>query len=140
MVLDEINYLAVLAAIVVNMAIGGLWYSNLLFGKAWMNIVGLKEEDITNPGRAMFMAALLSILIAFFMAIIMQWVGPPDHGGSGAMQGLTIGLILWLGFSGPTIIMHLIFHQAPFKQFLINAGNYFVAYLAMGTVMGALQW
>ena len=42
--LNAINYLAVLTAAVACFVIGGLWYSNLMFGKAWMKESGMTEE------------------------------------------------------------------------------------------------
>ncbi|MGB1088685.1 MAG: DUF1761 domain-containing protein [Alphaproteobacteria bacterium] len=140
MILDSINYWGVLAAVVVNMAVGALWYSKLLFGPAWMKSVGLTEDDIKDGNKAMVFAGVLSVLIAFFMAVVLQWVGPPDHGGSGLGLGLIVGFAMWLGFSGPTLFIHLIFHQGTGKQYLINGGNYLVAQTLMGGVLGAIQW
>ena len=49
--LDQINYLAVLVATIVGFAVGGLWYSPLCCGKAWMTEMKLTEADIT-PSRS----------------------------------------------------------------------------------------
>jgi len=45
-----INYLAVLVATVVNFVLGGLWYSPLLFGKKWMALMNVTEEEIKKKG------------------------------------------------------------------------------------------
>ena len=34
----NINYIAVLVGIIINMALGALWYSGIAFGKQWMAI------------------------------------------------------------------------------------------------------
>ncbi len=39
-VLGDLNWLAVLVAGVAFFALGGLWYSNLMFGKQWSLAVG----------------------------------------------------------------------------------------------------
>ena len=42
----EVNYLAVLVAAIVNMVVGALWYSPLLFGKAWMKLTGFNKKQL----------------------------------------------------------------------------------------------
>ena len=45
-----INYLAVLAGVVVNVVAGALWYSPLLFANPWMAETGISMEQINeNP-------------------------------------------------------------------------------------------
>ena len=41
--LGNINYIAVVVAIVINMALGAAWYSPLLFAKPWMAANDLTE-------------------------------------------------------------------------------------------------
>lgn len=41
----NINIWAVLACAIISMPIGAIWYGPL-FGKKWMEIVGMKEEDV----------------------------------------------------------------------------------------------
>ncbi|MBI2935798.1 MAG: DUF1761 domain-containing protein, partial [Chloroflexi bacterium] len=45
---SEINYLAVIVGVVLNMVAGALWYSPLLFARPWMKEVGMTEEDIRH--------------------------------------------------------------------------------------------
>lgn len=40
MMILNINWLPVLVAAIANMAIGGFWYSPVLFAKQWMKLVG----------------------------------------------------------------------------------------------------
>ena len=43
----DLNYWAVLVSAVASMTIGALWYSPILFGKIWMNLmkIDLKSMD-----------------------------------------------------------------------------------------------
>lgn len=45
---SNINFLAVLVSALASFAIGSLWYSPLLFGKAWQKAVGLTDEKIKS--------------------------------------------------------------------------------------------
>lgn len=49
---SKINYLAVLVAAISTFLIGGLWYSPLLFGKAWMNANGFSEAELQTFSKA----------------------------------------------------------------------------------------
>ena len=41
----NINYLAVVVAAIVNMALGSLWYGPI-FGKAWIKMMKFSESDM----------------------------------------------------------------------------------------------
>ena len=49
--MKSVNVLAVLLAALSTFAIGGLWYSPLLFQRAWMNANRLTAADLAT-GRA----------------------------------------------------------------------------------------
>lgn len=49
---ENINYLAVFVAALSTFLIGGLWYSPILFGKAWMKANNLTEGDQSDTNNA----------------------------------------------------------------------------------------
>ena len=59
MSLSDVNYLAVGLATILAFALGGLWYSPVLFGKAWMAAHGYTPEQMqamqasAGPSRAL---------------------------------------------------------------------------------------
>ena len=38
--MPEVNWIAIVAAAILSFLLGGLWYSPVLFGKAWQREVG----------------------------------------------------------------------------------------------------
>ena len=54
--MPEINWIAVVVATLSSFALGALWYSPALFGKAWQREVGLTDEQVAsgNKLRAFF--------------------------------------------------------------------------------------
>ena len=40
---SELNYLAIVLATIAKFMVGGLWFSKMLFGNAWLAEVGLKD-------------------------------------------------------------------------------------------------
>jgi hypothetical protein len=74
----DLNWLAVLVAIVANMIVGALWYGPL-FGKQWMKEEGLTMGDIEGGNMAgpYGVAVLNSFLMAFILANVMPGPGSP---------------------------------------------------------------
>lgn len=68
----KLNYLAIFAAAVSMFLVGGLWYSPVLFGKAWQRETGLSDEELKqrNPARVFGPAFVLSLLMAFNLAAL----------------------------------------------------------------------
>ena len=135
--IGSINYLAVVVAIVINMAAGAAWYSPLLFGKPWMAANGLTEESIREAGsatRGYVVAVIASIVIAFAVALFAQ-----ASGADTPVEGLILGLAAGLGFVATTFAANYIFESRPLKLYLINAGYPVVSLALIGLLIGAWQ-
>jgi len=127
----DVNWIAIVILVVVNMGIGALWFGPL-FGKPWMDLVGLQKDDVAD--KNMFtpfgVAILNSFSMAFFMANIINWTGVESLGG-----GLLAGLLMWLGFTGITFGVNHAFEMRSFKLWIINSGSYLVGLMIMGAVL-----
>lgn len=131
-ILDGVNWLAVIVATVAAFMIGGLWYSKALFGKAWMQIVGLDEATIQNANMPKTFAGtfLLQLVAATALAGI---IGEQSDWMTGLQTGLWVGLFWVATAYGVTYL----FEQRPVRLWLINAGYYVALYTLMGTIIGA---
>src|SRR5262245_52781870 len=49
---SKINFIAVLVSALSTFVLGGLWYSPLLFGKAWMRVNNFSETDVATFSKA----------------------------------------------------------------------------------------
>ena len=54
--MDQLNLFAVVVAAVSSFVIGGLWYSPLLFQRAWMAANNFKDSDLQNANMALHVA------------------------------------------------------------------------------------
>src|SRR5687768_11611261 len=62
---SKVNYLAALVAALSSFLIGGLWYSPILFAKAWMRETGLTDEQLrSGVVRTFATAFVLSLVMA----------------------------------------------------------------------------
>ncbi|MEM6724525.1 MAG: DUF1761 domain-containing protein, partial [Bacteroidota bacterium] len=87
----SINYFAVLVAGFSMFLIGGLWYSPVLFGKAWLEAMGKDESFLATGNKGLifggaFMAALIMAFnLAGFISGFESWIW-------GLIGGLLAGL------------------------------------------------
>lgn len=133
MLTADINYLAVVAAAIVNMAVGFVWYSLKVFGKTWMKEVGLTIKQIGNgPGIGYAVTMLGALLQAYVLAHFVDYTGADT-----AADGLVTGLWLGVGLVATSIGVNYIFAQRSRTLWLIDAG-YFVTTLALNGVLLAV--
>lgn len=126
------NYLAVATAALVTFAIGGLWYSPILFAKAWMRECGMTDEQARQAplARTFGLSALAAVVMAFNLAAFL---------GSKATLtfGLFAGAATGIGWVAMSLGVIYLFEQRSVKLWLINSGYQVVAYTAMGGILGA---
>lgn len=134
-----INYVMVLVAAIVNMAIGFLWYSPVLFIKPWMKLMGFSKDKMDKDGMKNFPKILAtSFVTALIMAYCLRYsvvYGGAYTGLSGVPLGLMTGFFTWLGFMMPVQLTSVLYERQPFKLFLIHTGQQLVTVLAMGVVL-----
>ncbi len=132
--MPEINYLAVILCGVSSLVLGGLWYSPLLFGKAWQRRTGLGDADLAGGNMAMIygLAFLLSLLAAWVFALFLG----PEMGlwpavGAGGAAG-----IFWVAVS---FGINYLFERRPLELFLINGGYHALQFTLFGLILGLFQ-
>jgi len=133
----QINYLAVLAAALVNLAAGSLWFGPL-FGRQWAEMAGVRMEGTNAPGLAGF------YLLLFIGALVMAYVF--DHFiifaaaytmSQGIAAGLQGGLYSWLGFVAPVTLATSLPERKPAGYWaLINV--YWLAVLLLNGMLLAV--
>ncbi|MDZ7774051.1 MAG: DUF1761 domain-containing protein [Balneolaceae bacterium] len=135
---SNINFLAVVAAGLSAWILGSLWYSKALFGKAWMEAVGLTEEQIASGGvaKTISLTFIFGLIMAFNLA--MFFYGSPEAAeaitaGSGAFYGFLTGFG-WIFF---VIATNALYEQKSWGYIFINGGFWTVAFTIMGLILGA---
>src|SRR6266853_1472218 len=83
--MHNLNWLAILLAAISTMVVGFLWYSPLLFAKAWMKEMGYDpndraktEEMKKTAGPAYAGSFVASVLSAFTLALILHGLQAED--------------------------------------------------------------
>jgi uncharacterized SAM-binding protein YcdF (DUF218 family) len=134
-----VNLWAVLVCALATMVVGFLWYSPVLFANPWMVLMGYDPNDKAkiaemqkSAGPAYAMSTVVGILSAFVLGKLIAVAGSTT-----AVDGLKIGLVVWLGFVTTVQFTDSLFSHQRNKLYLINTGYQLVCYVAMGAILGA---
>ncbi len=127
-----VNWLAVALAALSAFLIGGLWYSPIAFGRAWMAENGFTEEDLAGKvglifGGAFVLAFIIAANLAFFLGA-----------EPGVAWGATAGALAGIGWVACAMGVTYLFERKSMKLFAINAGYHALTFTLMGTILGAM--
>lgn len=125
------NYLAVAVAALSSFLIGGIWYSPILFARAWMREAGLSEEALRRGvGKTFAAAFVLSLIVALNLAF---FLGPDPS----IAWGATAGALAGVGWVAATLATIFLFERRSLALIVIDGGYAAVSYTAMGAILGA---
>ena len=151
----------------IPLIIGAIWYNPAVFGKAWMNVAGLSEEDAKSAGTpktylltflySLFAAYLITMFAVHQTSIFQLFMGDPAMGDSSSTisvavnefmseyghrhrsfgHGVIHGFELAL-LSGLIFLgVPSLFEGKPFKYTMIHTGFWMVCAMIMGGILCA---
>jgi len=131
--MPEVNWLAVAVAALASFLLGGLWYSPVLFGKAWQRETGLTDERLKQSNMAQIFG------LSFILALLAAWnfanfLGPRPSVVFGTAVGASAGLLWVAGSFG----INYLFERKSLKLFLINGGYHTVQFAIIGLVLALM--
>lgn len=126
----EINYIAVIIAGVSAFALGGLWYSPLLFAKVWQQESGVNVDNV-NPAKVFGGAFVLSLIAAFVFAM---FLGPEPS----LALGLGAGVAAGAGWVATSFGINYLFAQRSLKLFLIDGGYHTLQFTLYGLIFALM--
>jgi len=128
--MPEVNWIAILVAALLSFVLGGIWYSPVLFGKAWQREAGLTDEQLKNANMAKIfgLTFVLCVLAAWMFAV---FLGPRPKIAEGLMYGFSAGLF-WVTAS---FGINYLFERKSLKLFLINGGYHTLQFTLIGATL-----
>ena len=127
---------AIIGAALVAWLIGALWYSPLLFARAWVRAHGHTPEKLremqTQAGRAYAVSFVCYLVMAVAMSILLQRVGVVS-----VLTGIKLGALVGIGFAAPIGLTGNVFSDKPLSAYLIDAGYQIVYLIVMGAILAA---
>ena len=135
--IHHLNWVAILVAAISTMIVGFVWYSPLLFAKAWVREMGYDKNDKAkmeemrkSAGPAYAGSFAASLLSAATLALVFHAMRLED-----LPHGLMAGFHIWLGFVATVQFTGALFMKQSMKLFAINTGYQLVCYLVMGAIL-----
>jgi hypothetical protein len=133
-VLGDLNWLAVIVATIVFFAIGGLWYANAVFGKAWQRAGGFEIPADQRPTAAYFVGPFITCLITTIAVAMLGKASGTDTVG----EGIVLGLVTGIGIAGSVLAVNGLFDptRANARVWVaINAGYQVVGLLVAAVIL-----
>ena len=126
-----INHIAVSVCAFLSLAIGGLWYSPVLFQKAWQREAGISDEQMArfNPLKIFVLTFVLAWIMSYNLAFFIGAPGTTWQWGIGAALLAAVWVVAMF-----TIIA--LFEQRSFRYIAINCGYVIVYFAVIGFILG----
>jgi hypothetical protein len=131
--ISTLNWFAIIIATLSNFLIGGLWYSPLLFGNAWMQENNFKDDDMkkANMVKIFGLTLLFSFVMAFNLAMFL------NDNKTTTSWGTIAGFLAGFGWVAMSQFVIGQFERKTTRYLLINAGYVTISFIVMGLILGA---
>ncbi len=134
----QVNYLAVLLAMLSSLVIGAVWYSPKTFAPIWVKLARIDTtKDRGSIMKPMIITVIVSLLTAYVLAHV-TYLSNQFFGHSYLQDALSTAFWTWLGFTAARFITHDAFEGRPMALTALNIGNEFVTLMVMGLVIGLM--
>jgi len=130
----KINYLAVLVAIILQFALGFLWYGPL-FGEPWVEMVGLDMATVeaNPPGAGIWITNVVAAALAMY---VLAWLFVKLKVES-LLKGIWIGFVIGFSFVLMSGMVSGMYADDPYWLNWITTGNTTLGLMLGGAVLGA---
>lgn len=128
------NYWAIAVAWLINVVVGGLWYSPVGFAKQWeahtgVDIMAMPEREASSALGSVAVSALVQATV---LAIIINSVGATT-----VTDGLLTGLVLWLGMCAATTVGTTLYQRLGWRFWWLTTSYFLLVTTADGAILAA---
>jgi hypothetical protein len=129
---SNLNYVAIVAATLVNMFVGAFWYSPVGFGKLWSKLSGVNMMDIPKKEatKALSITAISALLQSVLLAVLIHSLHVTT-----VLHGIEVGLVLWAGFTAATTISDALYARRGWKFWWLNSSFYLVVLVINSSIL-----
>jgi hypothetical protein len=133
--ITSLSPLAVFVVSILGFAIGAVWFSPMLFSKAWMAEMKLTPEqaEAASKGKIPLMMGggfLCTVVSTLTLAVLVA-----AHHTSAPLKGAELGLFVGAGLVAARQATNAIFEMRSLKHYLIVAGHDVVMCTALGAIL-----
>ena len=131
--MPNVDWIASIVAAIAAFVLGGIWYSPIMFAKAWQHDTGLSDEQLNAASKVKIFG--LSFIFCLLAAITFSmFLGPDPTVPFGVGAGAVAGIFWVAGSFG----VNYQFELKPLRLLLINGGYHAVQFTLYGLIFGLL--
>lgn len=125
------NIWAVLLSAASAFLLGGIWYSQAVFGKLWKRAANVSEDQYQGGHGAIVFSVsfVLALIAAFLFAYVL---GPNPSLDYALLLGVTVGF----GFVATSLGINFLFSRRSITLLLIDSGYHIVQFILYGLILG----
>jgi hypothetical protein len=128
--LGDLNWLAVIVAAVAWFAFSAIWYSVPPLSSAWMRAAKVSPGDGTALVTLLIPTFIGYLVTTIVIALLAKAIGASDW-----MDGLSLGVVLGVGFGVIGALVVQIYEQKGGSYWLINGLNAIIAYSIVAIIV-----
>lgn len=131
---SQLNYWAIIIGWLINSMVGAFWYSPAGFGKQWAKHTGINHMKMPEKEATKTLGFIA--LFGFIQVVVLAITIHSLHIKT-AFDGLTVGVVLWLGFTAATTVGNTLYQRLGWKFWWLNA-SYYLLVMAVNSVIFAI--
>jgi Protein of unknown function (DUF1761) len=120
--LASLNPVAILVVSILCFLVGGLWYSPLLFVKAWMQEMKITPESMKAQNKSMAKLMGSALLLTLVSTATLAALLSSRHATS-PLKGAELGIFLGIGLVAAREGTNALFESRTLRHYLIVAGH-----------------
>ncbi|WP_299273520.1 DUF1761 domain-containing protein [uncultured Psychroserpens sp.] len=128
-----INHWAVFVCALISILLGGIWYSPLLFYRAWIKEIKITNEEMKNT--KFLKVRIIGILLSYFMSYNIAFL--LGSSSTNWQWGLMIGFLCGFGLIWPRLIIISLNEKKTWNYILIHGGYTVIYFSIVGLILGA---
>jgi len=136
-VFGDLNWLAIIVATVIYYALGGLWFSQLVFGKAWGKSIGFDRPKEWKETTIYYIGPLIGCLITTITTAILSYALNIQS----LDDALLLGLIAGIGYGGAVSTTNAITptNPRPLMYGMITGAYHALGIIIVSTIIFSLK-
>jgi hypothetical protein len=132
----QLNWLAIIVALVASLILAKTWYAESAFGKPWRKLTGVTPKDSKLSGNKPMIITLLANVVTIIVLAAFIHICSEFFKDTSIWHAALVGFFTWLAFSATTLLTHNAFERKPDALTAINNGYQFVLFLISALIIG----
>lgn len=138
--MEQTNWLSIVISSLIPIITGFIYYHKNLFGKAWMNSLGITKQDLKKGNKVLILgiSIIMSFLLSFFLLNFNNSEGQEgqfDTFGHGAWHGFFVAFVVGM----PILFISGLFELKKIKNLIINVVYWIITLAIMGGILDAMN-